>query len=125
MDHGSHVENYKCDGINWKTWLCNGQWQNWSIPCNGNCRDGHFLNCKNECEEKNDDEPPYMCGQECYESWRPCNGSCKFLSGWRKQKCYGQDACLTNKYLWKCPEEYRTTGSNVLSDFLENFEGAK
>ena len=112
MDHGSHVADFYCD------WLCNGQCQKWSIPCNGNCPNDHFLNCENECEERIlYKQPPYMCGQECYESWRPCNGSCN-LSGWLEQKCYGQDACLTYKYLWKCPTEYR---SNV--GFTINFDG--
>ena len=102
-----------------QTWLCNENCQDLSLPCNGTCTTGYFLDCNKTCAKKRGGEP-YLCGQECYESWRPCNGSCQLSSSKYGVKCRGQDACYDDHYLWKCPFEYRSGFSDY---FILNLYG--
>ena len=50
----------------------------------------------------------YLCGQECLEQWRPCNGSSQYSSSRLCRKCLGKDICYTDEFAWKCPLDYQT-----------------
>ena len=57
-----------------KVWLCDGQCQNFTIPCDGRCVNSYYVPCEDKCQKKTQ-----QCNGECLDDFYSavnCDGTC-------------------------------------------------
>ena len=70
-------------------WLCDGKFQNTSVPCNGKCPQKHVMNCNSTCSDPYfaEDSDHWLCGNTCQPLTEPCEDKCATHLRLCKGKC--------------------------------------